>query len=595
MKSLKAFFVAILFCSALSTAMLLTARSPLAATACGSLTGVPLLDGAVTSATDVTAPFTTTANSNAATADTITVSAPFPFCKVTATLRPTADSSIQAELWMPDAAHWNGKFLGVGNGALTGAIWHTSMVRPLQGGYAVANSDLGHPISTANWALGHPEKVIDYAYRGDHVTAQASKTMVDAFYGQFPRLSYFHGCSNGGHQALMEAQRYPDDYDAIIAGAPWNQWTHQNVEFISRAIALESLNPAKRSVITSAVVAQCGGHDGGVLADGYLNDPQRCHFDPNALLCSGADAPTCLTATEVAAVKIIYDGPSDPATGLRLFPGFERGSEFGWVGFGAFINNLWQNMIVENPNFDFHTFNYTSDVAFFDAKLAGLINSNAPDLDAFRARGGKLLMWHGWTDTTLEPRNSLNYYNSVVAVTGGGLRLSALSDEDSEEGHHKGDHGHESGHGSPREQLEDTQEFFRLFLAPGVNHCGGGSGPNSSFAYTLANDVGVVDADHDILAALDRWVEHGVAPGRFIASHFTAGVADKTRPICAYPQLARYRGTGDPNQPGAWVCTDGLERFESDYAEELRNIRSDVKTGDLDNLPNGGFVKSGRR
>jgi feruloyl esterase len=595
MKQLRVSAIPLLFCSTLSAAMLLTANRPIAATACSSLTGVPLLDGTVTSATDITAPFTTTANSNGAGAPTITVSVPFPFCKVTTKLTPTADSSIQTELWMPDAAHWNGKFLGVGNGALTGAIWHTSMVRPLQTGYAVANSDLGHPISTANWALGHPEKVLDYANRGDHVTAQASKAIVRAFYGHRPQLSYFHGCSNGGHQALMEAQRYPDDYDAIIAGAPWNQWTHQNVEFISRAIALESLNPAKRSVITSAVVAQCGGRDGGLLADGYLNEPQRCNFNPQSLLCPGADAPTCLTATEVQAEEKIYTGPSDPATGLRLFPGFERGSEFGWVGFGAFINNLWQNMIVENPSFDFHTFNYTSDVAFFDAKLAGMINSTDPDLGAFKARGGKLLMWHGWTDTTLEPRSSLNYYNSVVAVTGGGLRLSSLLGEDSDRDDDNGHRGHESGHDSPRENLEDTQDFFRLFLAPGVNHCGGGSGPNSSFAYTLANTVDVLDADHDILAALDRWVEHGVAPSQLIASHFTAGVADKTRPICAYPKIARYKGKGDPNQPGAWVCTDGLERFESDYADELRNIRSDVKTGDLDNLPNGGFVTSRRR
>jgi feruloyl esterase len=594
MKQWRVFAIAVLFCSTLSTAMVLTTRSPLAATACASLTSAHLLDGSVTSAIDITGPFTTTANSNAANAATITVSAPFPFCKITATLTPTSDSSIQMELWMPDATHWNGKFLGVGNGALTGAIWHTSMVRPLLAGYAVANSDLGHPISTANWALGHPEKVIDYAYRGDHVTAQASKALVDAFYGHQARLSYFHGCSNGGHQALMEAQRYPEDYDAIIAGAPWNQWTHQNVEFISRAIALESLDPTKRSMITAAVVAQCGGHDGGVLADGYLNEPQRCHFNPQSLLCTGANAPTCLTATEVAAVETIYQGPVDPSDNLRLFPGFERGSEFGWVGFGAFINNLWQNMIVEDPSFDFHTFDYTKDVAFFDAKLAKTINSNNPDLSLFKARGGKLLMWQGWTDTTLEPRNSLNYYNSVVAVTGGGLRLSDKSGSDfDDDGDHDGnDQGRGHGqHGSPRDNLEDTQEFFRFFLAPGVNHCGGGAGPNSSFAYTLGNDVGAMDADHDILAALDRWVEHGVTPGRLIASHFTAGVADKTRPVCAYPQIARYTGTGDPNQLASWVCTDGMERFESDYRDELRNIRSDIKADDLDNLPNGGFVK----
>ena len=251
-------------------------------------------------------------------------------------------------------------------------------------------------------------------------------------------------------------------------------------------------------------------------------------------------------------------------------------------------------MIVEDPTFDFHNFDYTNDVAFFDAKLAGRINSTDPDLSLFKSRGGKLLMWHGWTDTTLEPRSSLNYYNSVVAVTGGGLRLSDRSGDDFFDDHDndKDDKHHGHGrHNSPRENLEDTQEFFRLFLAPGVNHCGGGLGPNSSFAYTLGNDVGAMDADHDILAALDRWVEHGVAPSRLISSHFTAGVADKTRPICAYPKIARYKGQGDPNQPASWTCTDGMDRFESDYHDELRNIRSDIKTDDLDNLPNGGFVK----
>lgn len=571
---------------------------------CESLTSLALRDGTVTSATTITAPYQTTASSGPA---LITVSAPFPFCRVMAALTPTADSRIVMEIWMPAAANWNGKFLGVGNGALTGAIWHTSMVRPLQNGYAVANSDLGHPISTANWALGHPEKVIDYAYRGDHVTAVASKTLVEAFYGSGPKRSYFHGCSNGGHQALMEAQRYPDDYDAIIAGAPWNQWVRQNVEFISRALALERLNPAKQAMITAAVIAQCGGKDGGRLEDGYLNAPQQCHFKPESLQCTGADAPTCLTATEVAAVKTVYDGPRRSDTGERLFPGFERGSEFGWVGFGAFINNLWQNMIVEDPSFDFHTFDFSSQVDFFDNKLARIINSTDPDLSAFRARGGKLLMWHGWTDTVLAPRSTVNYYNSVVAVTGGDVSLPNLhddgradgdDDEDGKVADDRRDDGSNRGRGrreSDRERLyrqryrdlDETQDFFRLFMAPGVNHCGGGLGPNSSFAYTLANAAGPFDADHDILAALDSWVETGDAPNRLIASHVTAaGVADKTRPICAYPRIARYRGTGDPNVPESWVCRTDRERFDSDYRVVLRNIFKAIRTGNFYGLPN---------
>jgi len=557
--------------------MLVTEPQTQAATSCESLNGLTVIGfGTITSATRITAPFQTPASSGSA---LITVSAAFPFCKVTASIKPTSDSDVQMEIWMPEGTNWNSKFLGVGNGALTGAIWHTSMVRPLQAGYAVANSNLGHNATSANWALGHPEKVIDYAHRGDHVTAEASKAIINIYYGGGLEHSYFHGCSNGGHQALMEAQRYPADYDAIIAGAPWNQWVHQNIEFISRAIALEALLPTKRAMITAAVNAQCGGQDGGVATDGYLNAPQRCTFKPKSLLCAGANGPDCLTEAEVEAVEKVYQGPVNPETELSLFPGFERGSEFGWSGFGGFSNNLFQNMIFGEPTFDFHNFNFSSDTDRFDALFGDLINSASPDLSAFRQRGGKLLLWHGWTDTTLEPRSTVNYYNSLVAVTGNGLSLDDLDDQG-----HRGDLVSDR-----RGSLERAQRFVRLFMAPGVNHCGGGLGPNSSFAYTLGNAVGSLDADHDILAALDRWVEDGIAPDQFIASHFTAGVADKTRPVCAYPKLAVYKGEGlNPNIPTSWACVNDWDQFNMDYTQVLENIRYAVKTDNFFSLPNGG-------
>jgi feruloyl esterase len=578
------------------SAMSLDSRSPrlAAATACTDLTGLALTDGTITSATDITAPFLTTTQMPG----TVAMTVPVPFCLVQASLTPTTDSDIHVEVWLPTTESWNGKFLGVGNGALTGSIWRTSLVRPLQAGYAVAGSNLGHDGSSAVFAFGHPEKFIDYAYRGDHVTAVAAKAIVDAYYGSAPRLSYYHGCSNGGHEALMEAQRYPDDYDAIIAGAPWNQWTHQNVEFIWRARELEKLMPAKLPLITNSVVAQCGARDGGVGSDGYLNDPSNCNFKPKVLQCRGADAANCLTRDEVRAVENIYAGPSNPETGRSLFPGFERGSEFGWTGFGAFSNGLFQNVVFDSdPTWDFHSFNFTSDVTLFDAKLAGLVNSNNPDLSAFRAHGGKLLMWHGLTDTTLEPRSSLNYYNSVVAVTSGGLDLNQRHHDPSSERDDASDDRVSSAKGGRRDphepwrdgrqNLEDTREFFRFFQAPGVNHCGGGLGPNSSFAYTVANAVGELDADHDILAALDRWVEEGVAPDTLTASHFTAaGVADKTRPVCAYPAMARYKGRGDPNSPRAWSCKNNWDNFDRDYDRELDNILKAIKSGTLDNLPN---------
>ena len=587
MSFVKRYLVFLAMCAVLAVGILFTSEAQLTgASSCSSLIGLSLPDTTIISATEMTAPFVTTVATNSA--PTFTVPGPFPFCLIRAKLTPTSDSNIQVEVWLPSPTKWNGKFVGLGNGGLTGAIRHASMVRPLWSGYAVANSDLGHPGSNASFAFGHPEKLIDYAHRADHLTAMMAKAVVRAYYGAAPRLSYFHGCSNGGHQGLMEAQRYTDDYDGIIAGAPWNQWTHQIIEFISRTMALEQINRAKLPLITSAVVAQCGGRDGGLSTDGYLNDPRDCHFKPRALECKGADETTCLTAQEVKAVERIYEGPRNPETGRSLFPGFERGSEFGWSGLGAFVNSLFQNMVYEsNPTWDYHTFNFSSDVAFFDTKLAGLLNSNSPDLRAFEARGGKLISFHGWIDTTLEPRNTVNYYNSVVAVTGGGLDLSNTRRKGNK---HDDDEDDDDIHGR-REALERTQDFYRLFMAPGMSHCRGGIGPND-IGQTGTPDAHVgagfppIDPDHDLLAALDRWVEHGIAPRKLIASHFTNGVLDRARPLCPYPQVAHYRGKGDPNDSASFVCVNDWDDFKRDFSHVLKNIRSAVKHGELDNLPN---------
>ena len=394
----------------------------------------------------------------------------------------------------------------------------------------------------------------------------------------------------------MEAQRYPDDYDAIIAGAPWNQWTHQNVEFISRAIALESLNPAKRSVITSAVVAQCGGRDGGLLADGYLNDPQRCHFNPKSLLCAGADAPTCLTATEVEAVEKIYEGPSDPATGLRLFPGFERGSEFGWVGFGAFINNLWQNMIVENPSFDFHTSTTRRDVAFFDAKLAAIDQLDQPrpgrlqgarrqiaDVarvdghDARAAQQPELLQQrrggHRRRPSPVVACRTMISTTITIAITTGMTRGTTRRATTSRT-------PRTSSACSWRPASTTAVEApVRIRVSP------------TRSATMWARSTPTTTSSR-------RWIDgsstmsHQTGSSRRTSRPASPTRRDRSAPI---RRSRATRGRAIPTSPAPGSCTDGMERFESDYAEELRNIRSDVKTGNLDNLPNGGFVKSHRR
>ena len=571
-------YVSVGMAATLIVAVVLVPVAPQAqtASACAGLAGLSFTDATIVSAGDVTAPFTTSTAAGSSAA--VTVPGPFPFCRVQAMLTPTADSQIQTEVWIPRAERWNGKFVAVGNGALTGSIWHTSMVRPLQGGYAVAGSNLGHAGGASTFAVGHPERVVDYAHRADHVVSVFAKAVVNAYHGRGPSRSYFHGCSNGGHQALMEAQRYPSDYDGIIAGAPWNHWTHQIIEFISRTIALESFDSAKRALVTAAVIEQCGGRDGGLKSDGYLNSPLTCQFKPKSLLCKNGNGPDCLTADEVAALERIYEGPENSVTGRSLFPGFDPGAET-WVGLGAFVNSLFRNMVFEDPasTWDYHSFDFNHDADLFDAKLAGLINSNSADLSAFRDRGGKLIMWHGWADSLLEARSSLNYYNSVVAVTGADLSLDDLLEL-------KGNNG--AVHAKRRQRLADTQEWFRLYMTPGVTHCGGGPGPSTTFAYTLANPAGPNHPDYDALAALDRWVEAGTAPGALTASHVDAtGNADKTRPLCVYPQTLRYEG-GDPSRVESFRCVNDWSGFNRDFTHELQNIISNARSGNLHNMPN---------
>ena len=512
---------------------------------CADLAKFALPDAHVVSASEVREPFAVPPSGGT---QTITVSAPFAFCRVDVRLTPSADSDIHAEVWLPAPERWNGRFLGVGNGGLSGAIWYTSMVRPLQRGYAVAGSDLGHIAPNMDWARDHQEKLTDYAHRADHVTSIVAKALIAARYGQSQRFSYFHGCSNGGHQALMEAQRYPEDYNGIIAGAPWNSWTRQIVDFAWRAQHLQYVDRTKLPLITKAVVAQCGVHDGGAAGDAYLNDPRLCKFDPKVLLCKGPAGPTCLIQQEVDAVRKIYEGPTDAPGGKRLYPGFERGSESGWSdSVGTFTTNMFQSVVYPgNSAWDFKAFDFKRDADAINSTLADLINSNKTDMRAFRARGGKLLMWHGWADPLLEPRESVLYYNRVVAAA----QADGKADE--------------------RAKLADTQAFFRLYMAPGVNHCRGGEGPDSTFAYTLASAEDAVDPEHDALSALERWVESDVAPNTLVSAHTADGKVDRRRPLCVYPKVSRFSGRGDASAPESWTCVDDWDGFKRDYTEAAK-------------------------
>jgi len=450
-----------------------------------------------------------------------------PFCRVVGVAQPTNASMIGFEVWMPTET-WNNKFEGVGSGGSLGSIGYTALADGLTRGYSTMANDNGHTGSTWTFAQ-FPEKVIDFGYRAQHVTTQLGKLVTEAFYGAGPAHSYFVGCSQGGHHALMELQRYPEDYDGIVGGDPANYWTHLMTAELFNSLQASLGDPAKvippekLPVITRAVISECDAKDG--LVDGLIVDPRRCTFDPTSLLCPGEEEPTCLTAPQVDTVRQIYAGPRNPRTGEQVFPGEPNSSEAVswqglWVGVtvpgGSSYEFFVHGVYGDNPNFDYHTFDFDADLAYTDSKpvvgetYASALNAINPDISAFRARGGKLIMYHGFSDGFITPYNSIGYYNDVVATVGRGNM-----------------------------PLDDVQEFARLFMVPEMGHCAGGPGATT----------------FDALHALEHWVEDGIAPERILAAHLNPDrTVAFTRPLCPYPQEARYRGRGSIDDAANFVC-----------------------------------------
>jgi len=459
------------------------------------------------------------------------------FCRVTGVIKPAPDSGIRFEVWMPASA-WNGKFQGVGNGGFAGDIGYEQMGNAVGGGYATASTDTGHEAggTDAAWALHHPEKITDFGYRAVHETAAEAKAIVRAFYGDAPRRAYFSSCSNGGRQALMEAQRYPEDYDGIIAGAPANYWTHllANAAWDDLALLADKdsyIPPRKLRAIEDAALAACDSLDG--VTDRVIESPPRCHFDPDVLLCKGPETDSCLTAPQVSALKKLYAGGHNSKG--RIFPGYSPGGEAEpggwalWITGGspehslmhAFSTQFFKNMVFDNPSWDFRTFNPDRDTKLAEEKQTHNLNATDPDLSRFRARGGKLILYHGWSDAAIAAQNTIDYYDSVVAKLG----------------------------------VRKTAGFVRLFMVPGMQHCFGGAGPNSFGQFTVSTG----DADHDLGAALERWVEKGVAPERIVATKRRndmdpASPVVRTRPLCAWPLVARYKGSGSTDDAANFTC-----------------------------------------
>lgn len=456
------------------------------------------------------------------------------FCRVQATAMPSADSAIGIEVWMP-AAEWNGRFRGVGNGGFAGDISVSALARAVRQGYAAAATNTGHsagPVD-ASWALGHPEKIKDFGYRGIHEMTRVGQALTREFYGKPAMHSYFSACSDGGREALMEAQRFPDDYDGIIAGAPANKWSSLLTTAIWDAQAITEtpgsfIPPAKLPAITAAVNKSCNAKDG--VTDGVINDPPSCKFDPAVLLCKGGDSDQCLTGPQLVALKKLYQGSVD-SHGQEIFPGLIPGSEAGdggWVPWVtgaapgkalifAFGIGYFSNMVYDDKNWDYRGKSMDTLLAAANAKTASDLNATDPDLSAFQKRGGKLILYHGWDDPAISPLNSINYYRSVEARMG----------------------------------RTTVDRFVRLFMVPGMKHCADGDG---------ATDIGqfdpspVQDPRHDISLSLENWVEKAIAPEELIAVKPGDGTL-LSRPLCRYPQVARYTGKGDTNTAENFVCS----------------------------------------
>lgn len=457
------------------------------------------------------------------------------FCRVIARSAPSSDSDIQFEVWLPTAG-WNGRLWGVGNGNFAGSISQAGLGDRLVEGYAAVATDTGHESDSmdSSWAAGHPEKIADFGHRGVHEAVVNAKRIARALYGRPPSKAYFGSCSNGGREALMEAQRYPTDYDGIIAGAPANAWTpiyiaFAQFQFKDLADPSRRISAAKLTALHDAVLAVCDAQDG--VVDGLIENPQQCHFDPAVLACHGAETGSCLTPPQMEAVHTLYTGRVD-AGGKALVLGYPLGSEAGWneMHFGSdqaksdafrYMNGFFRDFVFGDPKWDFNNYDMERDGRLATRNVAPAVDSANPDLAKFSGRGGKLILYQGWNDPVIPAYQTIDYYGRVKRSMG----------------------------------AASTDKTVRLFMAPGVEHCAGGPGPDSFGQFS----AGSGDPESNMGAALQRWVEHGVAPERIIAAKHKDEDDDssailRTRPLCAWPRVARYRGQGNADSADSFDC-----------------------------------------
>jgi len=499
--------------------------STVTAASCNALTQVSLVNTRLLSAQVVAADTFIAPGSNH------TMQSP-SFCRVVGITTP----AVNFEVWLP-LSDWNGKYQGVGNGGMAGTISYRAMAYALRGGYATASTDTGHiagPIPfDASWASGRPDLIEDFGHRALHLTTVNAKQITQALYATPANYSYYVGCSKGGQQGLMEAQRYPNDFDGIIAGNPANEWTRFYAGahlWYSLAMLKDQdswIPPAKMTALGNAVNRACDTLDG--IEDGVLQNPLACRFNPATLRCAaGTDNNTCLTPEQVTAVEKIWSGVTN-ATGELVFPGLVPGGEgdpggwsrwvtgkkpFGslhWLGGEGFFR--W--FVFDDPDWDFRSFDFDKDLAYALDKVGSAVDSDNPDLRPMRDTGAKLLVYHGWSDPDISPLGSINYFENVVDIIADDTQASNRASA-----------------------VNSTQDFFRLFMVPGMGHCRGGPGPDQ----------------FDALTALENWVENDIAPETIIASKVEKGKTITSRPLCVYPKVAGYNGTGSTDRAENFSC-----------------------------------------
>jgi pimeloyl-ACP methyl ester carboxylesterase len=496
---------------------------------CTALQNLPLDNATVTLAQEVPAgSFRTPPGCTGSPPFCVTNTVP-AFCRVALTVSP----AINIEVWLPKTT-WNERYRGEGGGGYAGSISYGGLVQGINAGYATSSTDTGHvggsgsfafnPDGTLNWGL-----IEDFAERSLHELAIKSKIVINAYYGEAPKYSYWNGCSTGGRQGLMAVQRFPEEYDGLILAAPAINWERFiAAELWPQVVMKEELGRAignaKLNRVTADAVAACDKADG--VEDGVINDPRKCDYDPAASVCPAGDASTCLTTAEADAVRKIWNGPTD-ANGKRLWFGLERGASLtGLAGAAGATTNAapfpiavtHMQWVMQNPTFDWQTISeatFPSAFRLSQRTFNEVIGTDDDNVQAFRKRGGKMIIWHGEADQLIMPRGTLNYFNRVL-----------------------------TGNGGPKH----VDGFARLFMAPGVGHCAGGNGPNPV----------LVDPDaqrgQGLFDSIVKWVETGVAPEQIIARRVAGGVTTE-RPLCPYPKTAMYT-SGDPNKASNFACVD---------------------------------------